>query len=85
MTSPNASSPDDSGHDQTTVGSMDALARLEAHSVFLSDADEAELIRRAFESDDVGELSLRTCLCGARIDGFDEYAIHLRDVLSKPE
>jgi hypothetical protein len=65
------------------AGPANALALLEAHAVFLSASDEAEVIRRAFETEDVGELALRTCLCGLRIDGFDEYSDHLRDVLSR--
>jgi hypothetical protein len=55
---------------------------LDAHAVFLSDADEAEITRRQFETDDVGRLALRTCLCGARIDGFDAYWEHLNEVLT---
>lgn len=56
---------------------------LQQHAVFLSDSDEAELIRRAGETEDVGELALRTCLCGQRIDGFDAYWEHLRDALAE--
>ncbi|MFV2062502.1 MAG: hypothetical protein ACC726_03190 [Chloroflexota bacterium] len=55
---------------------------LETHAVYLSDANEQELIRRAFETDDVADLALRTCRCGARIDGFDAYADHIREVLA---
>ena len=58
---------------------VNAVSILEAHAVYLSDQDEAEVIQRAVE--DVGELALRTCLCGARIDGFDSYTDHLREVL----
>lgn len=60
-----------------------ALATLDAHGVYLSEADEAELIRRVAVTDDVGELSLRTCRCGVRMDGFDAYWEHLREVLSE--
>jgi hypothetical protein len=56
---------------------------LDAHAVYLSDADEAEITRRQFETDDVGKLALRTCLCGARIDGFDAYWEHLSDALTR--
>lgn len=58
------------------------LVVLEAHAVFLSEADEAEITGRSFESDDVGELALRTCRCGARIDGFDAYWEHLRAAMT---
>jgi hypothetical protein len=60
-----------------------ALAILDAHGVCLSEADEAELIRRVALTDDVGELSLRTCQCGVRVDGFDAYWGHLHEVLSQ--
>ena len=59
-------------------------AMLDAHGVYLSDSDEVEITRRLVEADDVGLLALRTCLCGARIDGFDEYWNHLREVFSRP-
>ena len=55
---------------------------LAAHAVYLSDADEAEITRRQVETGDVGRLALRTCLCGARIDGFDAYWEHLNEVLT---
>lgn len=60
-----------------------ALATLDAHGVYLSEVDEAELMRRVGVTDDVGELSLRTCQCGARVDGFDAYWQHLREVFSQ--
>jgi hypothetical protein len=57
-------------------------AALEAHGVYLSDADEAEILRRVGEAGDPAEFALRTCLCGARIDGFDAYVEHLYEALS---
>lgn len=60
------------------------VAFLEAHGVFLSDDDETELIQRAATTEDVGELALRTCLCGERIDGFDAYIEHLREAFTSP-
>jgi hypothetical protein len=60
-----------------------ALAALDAHGVYLSEADEAELIRRVAVTGDVGDLSLRTCQCGVRVDGFDAYWEHLREVFSQ--
>ena len=60
-----------------------ALVTLDAHAVYLSEADEAEVTRRAAVTDDVGELSLRTCRCGMRLDGFDAYWEHLHEVFSQ--
>lgn len=57
------------------------LGVLDAHGPFMSDADEEEIIRRIGASDDVADLALRTCMCGRRLDGFDEYFEHLRVVL----
>ncbi len=54
---------------------------LDAHGPFLSDSDEAEIIRRIGESDDVADLALRTCMCGRRLEGFDDYFEHLRAVI----
>jgi hypothetical protein len=59
------------------------LTALDAHGPFMSDADEAEIIRRMLESDDVADLALRTCMCGRRLDGFDDYFEHLRGVLAR--
>jgi hypothetical protein len=64
---------------------MDPVRALLDHTVYLSEADEAEILRRAWETDDVGELALRTCRCGARIDGFDEYSDHLERALGPTE
>lgn len=73
------------------------LTTLRAHFVYMSDSDEDELHVRALQVQlggveavfrgaaapgDVADLALRTCMCGARIDGFDEYAIHLEAVFS---
>ena len=60
-----------------------ALALLDAHGPFMSDSDESEIIRRMVESDDVADLALRTCMCGRRLDGFDDYFEHLRAVLEE--
>jgi hypothetical protein len=57
-------------------------AVLDAHGVYLSDSDEAEILRRVAEAGDPAELALRTCQCGARIDGFDAYFDHLYEALS---
>jgi hypothetical protein len=65
-----------------SAGEGESLTVLQQHAVFLSDSDEAELVRRAGATADVGELALRTCLCGARIDGFDAYWEHLRAALA---
>jgi hypothetical protein len=54
---------------------------LDGHGSFMSDSDEVEIIRRMVESDDVADLALRTCMCGRRLEGFDDYFEHLRAVL----
>jgi hypothetical protein len=55
---------------------------LDAHAVYLSDGDESEVVRRVVEGRDPAEFALRTCQCGARIDGFDAYLEHLYEALS---
>jgi hypothetical protein len=62
---------------------MDPIRVVLDHAVYLSEADEAEILRRASETADVGELALRTCQCGAQIDGFDMYTDHLHEVFSR--
>lgn len=47
----------------------------------MSDADEAEIIERVGADADVADLALRTCMCGRRLSGFDDYYEHLRAVL----
>lgn len=61
---------------------MRLLRLLDAHGPYLSRSDEAEILDRVANEYDVADLALRTCLCGARIDGFDAYHAHLRTVLS---
>ncbi len=60
-----------------------ARTALEAHGPFMSDSDEAEIVRRIVESDDVADLALRTCMCGRRLEGFDDYFEHLQAVLAE--
>ena len=57
------------------------LSLLDAHGPYMSDSDESEIIRRMAESDDVADLALRTCMCGRRLEGFDDYFEHLRAVV----
>ena len=47
----------------------------------MSDSDEAEIVRRMSADVDVADLALRTCMCGRRLDGFDDYFEHLRAVV----
>lgn len=54
---------------------------LDAHGPYMSDSDEAEILRRMGADVDVADLALRTCMCGRRLDGFDDYYEHLRVVL----
>lgn len=46
---------------------------LRAHTVYMSDADELATMA------DPDLIPHRTCLCGAKIVGFDEYITHLED------
>lgn len=63
------------------MSTTEMLSTLEAHGPFMSDPDEEEIIRRLGTTDDVANLALRTCMCGRRLDGFDDYFEHLRAVL----
>jgi hypothetical protein len=47
----------------------------------MSEADEAEIVRRIGTDADVADLALRTCMCGRKLSGFDDYYEHLRAVL----
>lgn len=60
---------------------MNPLDILNAHGPYLSEADESEIDTRIAGGPEVADLALRTCLCGARLDGFDAYHTHLVDVL----
>lgn len=59
---------------------MDLLALLSSHGTYMSDRDEDEIIANVARFQDPADYALRTCLCGARIDGFDAYHLHLVDV-----
>ena len=61
---------------------MNLLDTLIAHGPYLSDADEVEIDTRLVAGADVADLALRTCRCGARLDGFDAYHGHLVQVLN---
>lgn len=61
---------------------MDMRSVIERHGPYLSTADETEIERRIAADADVADLALRTCLCGARLDGFDAYHAHLVAVLT---
>lgn len=57
---------------------------LEAHGCFISNADEATMNTR-FENIgiDFADLAMRTCQCGVRLDGFDDYHSHLRTMIEE--
>lgn len=64
-----------------------ALAIIDQHIPSLSDADDDEIVAKAYwgpagEMADAADLAIRTCACGIRIDGFYEYVDHLKSVLS---
>lgn len=54
---------------------------IEDHGPYMSEADEAEIVRRIGADADVADLAVRTCMCGRRLSGFDDYYEHLRVVL----
>jgi len=60
---------------------MDPIETITAHIPSMSEEDETEIVRLAsaalFDDGDVADLALRTCACGASIDGFYGYADHL--------
>ena len=60
---------------------MTALETITAHIPSMSEEDETEIVRLAsaalFDDGDVADLALRTCACGASIDGFYGYVDHL--------
>lgn len=62
----------------------EAIATIKAHIPSLSDEDETEITRLAsnalFGDGDVADLAIRTCRCGAAIDGFYGYVDHLISV-----
>jgi hypothetical protein len=63
------------------MSTIETLSILDGHGPFMSDSDEEEIIRRLGTSDDVADLARRTCMCGRRLDGFDDYFEHLRAVI----
>ncbi len=62
-------------------GRSSATDILALHGPYLSDANEAEIVELLATSDDVANLAIRTCMCGRRLDGFDDYYEHLRAVI----
>jgi len=63
---------------------MDPIETITAHIPSMSEEDETEIVRLAsaalFDDGDVADLALRTCACGASIDGFYGYVDHLTAV-----
>jgi hypothetical protein len=68
------------------------MSVFDAHGPYMSDADEGEIIDRLWANvesilggrrtgNDVAVLALRTCMCGRRLEGFDDYFEHLRAVV----
>jgi len=56
---------------------------LDEHACFIDKEIDEELFTRVFDEDrDVSEAALRKCRCGARIDGFDEYSVHLAQMFT---
>lgn len=72
---------------ETAVLARDAvLTVIGQHGCFISELDEARINVRRNDFDDEfdnADLALRTCMCGEKLDGFDEYTSHLRQVFSE--
>jgi hypothetical protein len=59
---------------------------LKDHTPSLSDENEeemSEIFKKDWDIMDFADYALRTCSCGARIDGFYEYVDHLKDEAKK--
>lgn len=69
---------------------------LEAHGCFMSEDDESEIDELVFKivgqglslgepnpPVDTADLAIRTCRCGTRITGFDEYHSHLKEKIEE--
>ena len=67
----------------------DCIAVIDAHIPSLRELDEEEIEiivgdgGGVIATADIGDLAIRTCHCGQRIDGFYEYVDHIKDVLRK--
>jgi len=69
---------------------VSTTAFLAAHWPSLKDEDEATLIDRmgvylVDEDTTVADFAVRTCACGFKIDGFDEFMFHLTELARKEE
>lgn len=68
---------------------MTAMEVIDQHIPSLTDENAAEIASNAVdfyaftEGADLADLAIRTCRCGVRIDGFYEYAAHLKGELRK--
>lgn len=65
-------------------GARWALSVIDEHIPSLAVDDEEVIYDKANTFDpefDVAHLALRTCHCGAKIDGFYEYVDHLKEVI----
>jgi hypothetical protein len=73
---------------QPRWGSKLILHTIDQHWPSLTDENDDEITAHRYgEVDgietDNADLAIRTCRCGERIDGFDEYVIHLKEVFSR--
>ena len=64
------------------AGQDKAIALIEEHIASLTDANETEMYSKPAALEDLANFALRTCRCGLRIDGFYEYADHLKEILT---
>ena len=61
-----------------SVAILDAIKVINAHVPSLSDKNWKEITGLLLDPEsDCADLAIRTCACGARIDGFYQYVDHL--------
>jgi hypothetical protein len=64
------------------AGVAAAISIIDQHIPSLTDEDDDAIAAVMKEWDlDYGDLAIRTCACGVKIDGFYEYVDHLKEVL----
>lgn len=69
-----------------SFGVLIAAEVIKAHTPSLTDEDDDEIVDRIWK-DRPGKpsnLAIRTCACGAKIDGYYEYVDHLVNLLVGP-
>ena|SRR5258708_6704647 len=73
------------GCDECSIILAATISIIDQHIPSLTDENEDEIIELSGKTDDfdAADLAIRTCRCGVRIDGFEEFAAHIKDELQK--